>query len=1065
MPPTHGTQQKPGQKKPLRTQNLSGDTQAEGTATASREELPRSNPRVQEVASVATSGVTVRTESVNEDAVEPLLAATLEEPVSRSAQTRVKGKTGKPVELPAHILLAMQTDLTTARSVGKTVSYANLARKYQVRPKNLSSFIDPMGTLTLRGENLLAGKDITFVDMTTKLLRAMLTDVATKGFKGVKGYTGLGSKYQVHPQSIALCFDKTGTLTPSGTALLEGVRVKRKELTTSLLREILADVAHKTVRGAGGYAGLVRKYLVSKSNLTMCIDTNGTPTLHGDELLAGTDVQDKKMPADILLKIRAEIIDKGFAEAGGYTELGRKYKVNHYTLSHYIDTNGALTPKGTALLEGVGVEYKDVTIGILRNILADVAENTFRKAGGYAGLGRKYQLNPETLAAYIDRSGAVTPLGTLLLEGAPVEYKEMTDGILRDIEVDILINGFAGAGGYTGLGRKYQLHSNTLPDYIDTTGTPTRNGAALLEGKRIKYNKVTGELLLNVQSAGPAGIQRKGGIKGVARLHEIAPATLITHITPKAITTPRGDRRILDRKNFKPLSAKVTAEVRALSDEEVQLAGGVVGLAQRYGVNPVILNVYVKPSLRLAHPEGTLGDEAATAGTQGEATHTSHSSGMDLLALAIQQAQLELTSPTATPQVSGRSPAHPGFSPSPSPGTAEASAFAMGPQDVTATGDRPFSYCDWLNAPLPETALPAPQNAALESVAQAAPDDAADWRPPSTVDMSAITLSFLEPSLLPPRGAIEPLPALSPERNAPHSGRPPMARPGRKRRAPAPTAAPPLKQARPAPPGAGPRVYEYDKQGLGWVHAKQELLQALGHDMATSQARAEVERQRLTTGSRRLLFAMDEGGTTIGMLGYSLQDERVSIDSLALVPGKEEALDRLLDTLSWAARLRSETADEAALKCAEKVLPRLPQWPPGKQLHVFSDDGVELLAVYTEHGEIVETEPNPELGVAITRNFDHGYGASDQQTLSFWVVLPRGKDTLFNAVARSLQRPTLAPGIDDSSRQREIAARGRPWQEAVVRYLEEHPELQFFTSSRAHPYTKALLARKGIGPI
>ncbi|WP_150623693.1 hypothetical protein, partial [Pandoraea horticolens] len=145
------------------------------------------------------------------------------------------------------------------------------------------------------------------------------------------------------------------------------------------------------------------------------------------------------------------------------------------------------------------------------------------------------------------------------------------------------------AGGLDGVAREYGIASSTLKHYLRADGTLTKPAEDRLNppGKDI-----TLEMVREWQNLGKQGINRAGGLDGVAREYSIASSTLKHYLRADGTLTKRAEDRL------NPPGTDITLEMvrewQRLGKQGIDKAGGLDGVARQYGVASGALKIHLR---------------------------------------------------------------------------------------------------------------------------------------------------------------------------------------------------------------------------------------------------------------------------------------------------------------------------------------------------------------------------------------------------------------------------------------------------------------------------------------
>ncbi|VVE54425.1 hypothetical protein PHO31112_04925 [Pandoraea horticolens] len=347
-------------------------------------------------------------------------------------------------------------------------------------------------------------------------------------------------------------------------------------VTIEMLRE-WQRLGKQRIDEAGGLDGVARQYGVASGTLKHYLRVDGTLTKPAEDRLnpPGTDITLE------MLRAWQHLGKQGIGKAGGLDGVARRYGVVSGTLKNYLRADGTLTKRAEDRLNPPGT---DITLEMLQE-WQRLGKLGVDKAGGLDGVARQYGVASGALKNYLRADGTLTK---------PAEDRLNPPG--TDITLDTLWawqhlgkQGIDEAGGLDGVARQYGVASAALRIYLRADGTLTKRAEDRLNPPG---TDVTLEMLRAWQRFGEQGIDEAGGLDGVARQYGVASGALKHYLRADGTLTKLAEDRL------NPPGTDITLEMlrewQRFGKQGIDEAGGLDGVARRYGVASGALKIYLR---------------------------------------------------------------------------------------------------------------------------------------------------------------------------------------------------------------------------------------------------------------------------------------------------------------------------------------------------------------------------------------------------------------------------------------------------------------------------------------
>jgi hypothetical protein len=177
--------------------------------------------------------------------------------------------------------------------------------------------------------------------------------------------------------------------------------------------------------------------------------------------------------------------------------------------------------------------------------LQDLGPDGILQADGLRGLAHKHKVSPVALKASIKSDGKLTPRGQDIINRVVLKpsQKVSPDLLLKLRELGP--DGIQREGSLHGLANTYDVSLRTLQDLIRIDGSVTPKGQAMIDEAEHKPSQtVTAALLLRIQALGADGIERAGGMRGIAHKYDVPVRSLQHCLLSDGSLTPAGQQKI-----------------------------------------------------------------------------------------------------------------------------------------------------------------------------------------------------------------------------------------------------------------------------------------------------------------------------------------------------------------------------------------------------------------------------------------------------------------------------------------------------------------------------------------
>ncbi|WP_150620859.1 hypothetical protein [Pandoraea horticolens] len=222
-----------------------------------------------------------------------------------------------------------------------------------------------------------------------------------------------------------------------------------------------------------------------------------------------------------------------------------------------------------------------------------LGEQGIDEAGGLDGVARQYGVASAALKHYLRADGTLTKRAEDRLNPPGTD---ITLEMLREWQ-RLGKQGIDEAGGLDGVARQYGVASGALKNYLRADGTLAKPAEDRLNPPGAE---VTLEMLREWQHLGKQGIGKAGGLDGVARQYGVASGALKVYLRADGTLTQRAEDRL------NPPGADITLEMlqewQHLGKQRIDEAGGLDGVARRYGVASAALKNYLRADGTLTKP-------------------------------------------------------------------------------------------------------------------------------------------------------------------------------------------------------------------------------------------------------------------------------------------------------------------------------------------------------------------------------------------------------------------------------------------------------------------------------
>ncbi|VVD73979.1 hypothetical protein PHO31112_00733 [Pandoraea horticolens] len=340
---------------------------------------------------------------------------------------------------------------------------------------------------------------------------------------------------------------------------------------------------------------MARQYGIASGALKIYLRTDGTLTKLAEDRLnpPGTGITLE------MLREWQYLGKQGIGKAGGLDGVARQYGVASTALKNYLRADGTLTKLAEDRLNPPGTE---VTLEMLRE-WQRLGKQGIDKAGGLDGVARQYGIASGALKIYLRADGTLTKLAEDRLNppgtGITLEMVQEWQYLGKQ--------GIGKVGGLDGVARQYGVASSALKIYLRADGTLTKRAEDRLNPPG---TEVTLEMVREWQRLGKQGIDKAGGLDGVARQYGVASGALKIHLRADGTLTKRAEDRL------NPPDSEVTLEMvrewQRFGKQGIDKAGGLDGVARQYGVASGALKNYLRADGTLTElAEGRLRKDGA----------------------------------------------------------------------------------------------------------------------------------------------------------------------------------------------------------------------------------------------------------------------------------------------------------------------------------------------------------------------------------------------------------------------------------------------------------------------
>ncbi|VVE51491.1 hypothetical protein PHO31112_04721 [Pandoraea horticolens] len=272
---------------------------------------------------------------------------------------------------------------------------------------------------------------------------------------------------------------------------------------------------------------------------------------------------------------------QGIREAGGLDGVARQYGVVSGALKHYLRADGTLTKRAEDRLNPPGAE---VTLDMVRE-WQRLGKQGIDEAGGLDSVARQYGVASGALKHYLRADGTLTKRAEDRLNPPTTE---VTLGMVREWQ-HLGKQGINKAGGLDGVARQYGVASVALKIYLRADGTLTKRAEDRLNPPA---TEVTLDMVREWQHLGKQGIDKAGGLDGVARQYGVASGALKIYLRADGTLTKRAEDRL--NPPGKDITLEMLQEWQRLGKQGLDEAGGLGGVAEQYGVAFGALKNYLR---------------------------------------------------------------------------------------------------------------------------------------------------------------------------------------------------------------------------------------------------------------------------------------------------------------------------------------------------------------------------------------------------------------------------------------------------------------------------------------
>ncbi|VVE58544.1 hypothetical protein PHO31112_05339 [Pandoraea horticolens] len=350
----------------------------------------------------------------------------------------------------------------------------------------------------------------------------------------------------------------------------------RAAVTTEMLRG-WQHLGKQRIDEAGGLDGVARQYGVALAALKHYLRADGTLTKRAEDRLnpPGTDITLE------MLRAWQHLGKQGIDKAGGLDGVATQYGVGSVALKNYLRPDGTLTKRAEDRLNPPGTE---ITLEMLRE-WQRLGKQGMDEAGGLDGVARRDNVSVGALKHYLRADGTLTKSAEDRLNPPGTE---ITLEMLRAWQ-HLGKQGIGEAGGLDGVARQYGVTSGALKIYLRADGMLTKPAEDRLNPPG---TEITLDMLRAWQHLGKQGMDEAGGLDGVATQYGVASASLKAYLRPDGTLTKRAEDRL--NPPGTDITPEMLREWQHLGKQGIDKAGGLDGVARWYGVASGALKNYLR---------------------------------------------------------------------------------------------------------------------------------------------------------------------------------------------------------------------------------------------------------------------------------------------------------------------------------------------------------------------------------------------------------------------------------------------------------------------------------------
>ncbi|VVE10911.1 hypothetical protein PHO31112_02622 [Pandoraea horticolens] len=444
-----------------------------------------------------------------------------------------------------------------------------VARQYGVASVALRNYLRADGTLTKRAEDRLNPPG---TDVTLEMLREC-QHFGKQGIDEVGGLDGVARHYGVASNTLKHYLRADGTLTKPAE---DRLNPPGTDITLEMLRE-WQHLGKQGIDEAGGLDGVAKQYGVASNTLKHYLRADGTLTKPAEDRLnpPGTDITLE------MLRKWQRLGKQGIDEAGGLDGVASQYGVASGALKNYLRADGTLTKPAEDRLNPPGT---DITLEMLR-AWQRLGKQGIDEAGGLDGVAMQYGVVSGTLKNYLHADGTLTKRAEDRLNPPGTD---ITLEMLREWQ-HLGKQGIDEAVGLDGVAKQYGVASGALKHYLRADGTLTKRAEDRLNPPG---TDITLEMLRAWQRLGKQGIDEAGGLDGVARQYGVASGALKNYLRADGkLTKPAEDRLNPPGADITP---EMLRAWQCLGKQGIDKAGGLDGVARRDNVPATALRHYLR---------------------------------------------------------------------------------------------------------------------------------------------------------------------------------------------------------------------------------------------------------------------------------------------------------------------------------------------------------------------------------------------------------------------------------------------------------------------------------------